>query len=254
MPTVLCLKAYFVKSDLAMYDEDQVAAASQIIRTRRPMFRCCIIEWIVWHSSSINTGFSYNYLKHPGHMILSIGSRQRGKNEHESCAKTLIQNRLPGGCQVWLSIPSLLSLVFLQQSCLSAKWPIVKKTVVLEAFISHDEYIYNRFILQPFCVNSCCQGCPAAVRSTNLCPLDKLLLLFLPVFKRVASWAATGDLLIETACRILNVTKEQQLFVVPCFTMFYHVDLRCFILEKQNTHISVGPNISKVNRCWQLVS
>lgn len=187
-------------------------------------------------------------LKHPGHMILSIGSRQRGKNEHESCAKTSIQNRMPGGCRVWLPFPSLLSLVFLQQSCLSAKWPIVKKTVVLEAFISHDEYIYNRFILQPFCVNSCCQDCPAAVRSTNLCPLDKLLLLFLPVFKRVASWAATGDLLIETACRILNVTKEQQLFVVA---MFYHV-LLCFTIDvsywrnKPLTFLSA--NISKVNQ------
>lgn len=113
MPTVLCLKAYFVKSDLAMYDEDQVAASSQIIRTRRPMFGCCIIWWIVWLSSSINTDFSYKYLKHPGHIISTIGSRQSGKNEHESCAKTLIQSSMPAGCQVWLPIPSLLSLLFL---------------------------------------------------------------------------------------------------------------------------------------------
>lgn len=127
----------------------------------------------------------------PYTVIFSIGSKRRGKNEHESCAKTFLQNRTPAGCRVCLPIPSLLSLLFLQQSCLFAKWPIVKKTVVLEAFISRDEYIYNRFILQLFCVNSCCQDCPAAVRSTNLCPLDKLLLLFLPVFKRVASWAAT---------------------------------------------------------------
>ena len=85
MPTVLCLKAYFVKSDLAMYDEDQVAAAIQIIHTERPLFTTL---WIVWHC------LAFKYLKHLSQIILSVVvnveaaySANVRKNEHELCAK-----------------------------------------------------------------------------------------------------------------------------------------------------------------------
>ena len=162
MPIVLCLKAYFVKSDLAMYDEDQVAAAIQIINTERPLFTTL---WILWHC------LAFKYLKHLSQIILSVGSW------HVSCQ---CQGSMPALCEVWLPIPKLLALLYLQQSCFCVKTRLWRKRLFHRHSFSNESYesydYFSKFILQ------CCQDCPAAVRSTNLCPLDLVAVVPIVVF------------------------------------------------------------------------